>query len=335
MKKYAVTVGIDVSKSKLDIRFVFDPTSNKHQHIIVTNNEKGIKAIIAFLKKHKIDPNNVIFCFENTGLYSMPLAIYFEKHKLAYWDIPSLEIKRSKGLSRGKNDKVDALDIAFYAITHAHKMKCSKIPEKDILKLQLLYSEREKLLKAIHALERSREVNGFLPKEIVNKILSLNKKSITHLKSSLKEVNREISKIIKSNIIINSNFKLATSVPGVGIQSAVYIIIKTRCFTRFSNWRKLACYAGVAPFEYSSGSSIKGRTKVSHLADKRLKALLNMAALSAKKNDKEMGEYYKRKVAEGKNKMLVLNAIRCKVLSRVFAVINRQTPFVNIQKFAA
>ena len=89
----------------------------------------------------------------------------------------------------------------------------------------------------------------------------------------------------------------------------------------------------VAPFEYTSGSSIKGKTKVSHLANKKIKALLNIAALSAKKNDTEMKAYYDKKVKEGKNKMLVLNSIRCKIISRAFAVIQRNTPFVNVNKF--
>lgn len=335
MKKYLITVGIDVSKSKLDVRFVFEPANTEHPHFIVSNNEKGIKEIISLLKKQKVQPDDALFCFENTGLYSMPLAIYFSKQQLDYWEISAVEIKRSKGISRGKSDKVDAKDIAFYAATHSHKLKLSQIPEQDILKLQLLFSEREKLLKAIHAMESSVEVTGFLPKEITSEVMTINKKVVAQLKASLKKIDAAIMVIVKSNKQIKDCFQLATSVPGVGKQSAVYLIIKTRCFTRFKNWRKLACYAGIAPFEYSSGSSIKGKTKVSHLADKKMKSLLNMAALSAKRIDKEISDYYVRKTAEGKNPMLVMNAIRCKILSRVFAVINRQTPFVNTQKFAA
>jgi len=335
MKKYLVTVGIDVSKLKLDVRFVFDINSKEHPHIIVANNEEGIRAIIAFLKTKKVQTCDALFCFENTGLYSMPLAIFFSKHQLDYWDIPAIEIKRSKGIARGKSDKIDAKDVAFYAITHSYQLKLCQVPEQDILKLQLLYSEREKLIKALHAMQASTEVASFLPKEIIKEVIAINKKTTAHLKASLKQIDERIAAIIKSNQSINTCFDLSVSVPGVGKQSAVYLIIKTRCFSRFDNWRKLACYAGIAPFEYSSGSSIRGKTKVSHLADKKMKSLLNMAALSAKKNDKEIGDYYKRKTDEGKNPMLVMNAIRCKVLSRVFAVINRQTPFVNTQKFAA
>jgi transposase len=265
----------------------------------------------------------------------MPLAIYFNKYQLDYWDIPAVEIKRSKGIRRGKSDKIDAKDIAFYAVTHAHKLKLCQLPEQDILKLQILYSEREKLVKALRILESTKEAIAFLPKEVLKQTQEINAKTVLQLKVATKKIDAAIMTIVRNNDQINICFKLSTSVPGVGKQTAVYLIIKTRCFTRFKNWRKLACYAGVAPFEYSSGSSIKGKTKVSHFADKKMKALLNMAALSAKKADKELSKYYLRKTAEGKNPMLVLNAIRCKIISRVFAVITRQTPFVNTQKFAA
>ena len=91
----------------------------------------------------------------------------------------------------------------------------------------------------------------------------------------------------------------------------------------------------LAPFEYTSGTSIRGWTKVSPLADMKLKSLLNMCAIIAVRHDTELKTYYERKIAQGKPKMLVINNIRCKLLARVFAVINRKTPFVNTHKFAA
>lgn len=132
--------------------------------------------------------------------------------------------------------------------------------------------------------------------------------------------------IISENEQLKQQNELIQSIPGIGPQTALYLIWVTKSFHSFENWRQLACYAGVAPFEYSSGSSIRGRTKVSPLADKKLKSLLNMCVMNAKK-------YYERKVEEGKSKMLVLNNIRCKLLGRVFAVINRGTPYVNTAKF--
>ncbi len=123
--------------------------------------------------------------------------------------------------------------------------------------------------------------------------------------------------------------------PGVGPQTAINLIVTTRCFSTFENWRQLACYAGVAPFEYRSGTSIRGKTKVNHIANKKLKSLLNMAALSAKRHDKQLKEYYERKIQEGKNGMSVMNALRCKIISRVFATIKRETPYVDFLKYSA
>jgi len=141
--------------------------------------------------------------------------------------------------------------------------------------------------------------------------------------------------IIETEEKLNQQYKLITSIPGIGMKTAIYLIIATKGFDAFDDWRKLACYAGVAPFPYQSGTSIKGRNKVHPLADKKLKSLLNMCAICAIRYDKELRAYYERKIKEGKSKMLVINNVRCKLLSRVFAVINRKTPFINTFKFAS
>lgn len=246
-----------------------------------------------------------------------------------YWMIPAIEIKRSKGISRGKTDKSDSKDIAFYAISHQYKLKLGSLPDEALQKIKLLYSEREKLVKAIQMFERTTENIGFLPKKLLNDLLKSNASTIKKLKTNLKKIDQKIQELISENESLKERDRLIQSIPGVGPQTSIYLLIVTRGFTSFENSRQLACYGGVAPFEYSSGSSIRGRTKVSHLADKKLKSLLNMCALNAKAYDHEMKQYYERKVAEGKSKMLVLNNIRNKILGRVFAVINRGTPYVN------
>ena len=98
----------------------------------------------------------------------------------------------------------------------------------------------------------------------------------------------------------------------------------------------MACYSGVAPFKYQSGTSIKGRAKVSHLANKSIKALLHMAAISVIRLDGDLAGYYHRKVAESKHKMLVLNAVRNKILKRVYSCIreNRNYEKIKPQKVA-
>ena len=79
--------------------------------------------------------DKVLINFEDTGVYSLPLCCFFAEKKQDYWMIPAIEIKRSKGISRGKTDKSDSKEIAFYALTHMHKLRLSILPEKDLMKL--------------------------------------------------------------------------------------------------------------------------------------------------------------------------------------------------------
>ena len=331
-KNYQIFVGIDVSKSKLDYCVVNDPFSTKHHFGIISNNEKGIKQLITGLKNKYIS-SEVIFCLENTGVYSMPICYWAQHFKIDYWVVPALEIKKAKGISRGKNDKADAKDIASYCITHLHLVKLTALPQNDFIELKLLLAEREKLVKAIGMFKMTKEGHNFLPKEVLKITLAHNKKTTEGLQKQLYALEKIIQALIDNNPTFKEQQQLLITVPGVGKQTSVNLISATYAFTAFKNWRKFACYCGVSPFEYTSGSSIKGKTKLSHLANKKLKALLNMAALSAKKTDTEITASFEKKVSEGKNKMLVLNSIRCKIISRAFAVIQRNTPFVNVNKF--
>jgi transposase len=120
---------------------------------------------------------------------------------------------------------------------------------------------------------------------------------------------------------------LLKSVKGVGPVVALATIIKTGNFTRFTNPRKFACFCGTAPFEHTSGSSIRGKTKISSLRDKKMKTLLDLAAKSAIQYDKELQAYYTRRLTMGKSKKSTINIVRNKIIYRMFAVIKRQTPY--------
>ncbi|KAA6341197.1 hypothetical protein EZS27_010976 [termite gut metagenome] len=128
--------------------------------------------------------------------------------------------------------------------------------------------------------------------------------------------------IIDQDETLSRQLKLLCSIDGVGERTAVKVIVETNDFRDFTDARKFCCHAGVAPFSYTSGSSIRSRNRVSHRADKSIKSLLHMGALTAATRTKgELHEYYFKKVAEGKNKMSVLNAVRAKPVHRMFAVI--------------
>ncbi len=332
MKNYSLFVGIDISKRTLDVVGINPQSQITLQHLVIDNTRVAVRQ---FLKKSVINNSNTLVVFEHTGLYGRHLSEMLSQAEIDYAEVSALQIHRSLGIRRGKSDKKDAFFIAKYAVAHLFELELSHLASRDIDKLKLLYSQREKIVKAIGQFKSIKESELFLSKDMTKELARSNDRLVRSLKKGLKEVEALISDLIKSNQDLNNNYKLARTVPGIGVQLATYLIIVTHNFTRFSNSRKLACFGGVAPFPYQSGSSIHGRTKVSHLADKKLKTLLNMGALSVMQCDHQMKGYYERKVAEGKNKMLVLNNLRNKLLSRVFAVINRQQPFINTHKFAA
>jgi len=334
-KSYGFIIGLDVSKAKLDYCIMNQATM--HQEFgCVANTARGIEAFLASLKKKlKVEKEDILFCLENTGVYSMPACYWIQNGQFDYWVVSALEIKRSKGIVRGKTDKADSRDIALYAKSHLHELKLSILPEKDFLEIRLLLAERDKVIKAISLFNMTNENKNFLPKDVLKTTLQHNAKMIRFLKKQLLLIDASIEKLVQSNPIFKQQDDLLQSIPGVGRQTSVLLIAYTQAFTLFKNHRQFACYAGVAPFEYSSGSSVRGRTKVSNLANKKLKTALNMAALTAKKFDSQLKQYYESKVEAGKNKMLVLNAIRCKIISRAFAVINRNSKFVDTLKAVA
>ena len=333
MKNYDLFIWIDVSKLKLDITGIDHNNTIVLKHSIIKNQKTEIKKY--FRKILKDQDKLVIVGFENTGVYSALIAFILQELGIDYCQLPSLEINRSKGISRGKSDKTDAKQIAQYLLSHRFKIKLSTLAENNIIEMKLLYTHREKMIKSISQYEKEFENRDYLPKEIQKDLIKSTNSILRNLKTNLKKIEARLSAIIKENSSLEKNYELITSIPGIGKQTAVYLLIVTKDFTAFTNARQLACYAGVAPFPYQSGSSINGRTKVNNLADKKLKSLLNMCALSANKYDYEMKRYFEKKVNEGKNKMLVLNNIRNKLLTRVFAVIKRQEPYVNLKKYAA
>jgi transposase len=335
MKFKNYLIGIDISKLTLDVALLNQSTPKVVNYLKVSNNLKGLKEMVKWITKQNIDPLDCLFCCENTGVYTVPFSLFMSDNKMFYWVVSAIEIKRSKGLVRGKSDKADAKDIAIYALTNFHKYKQIDLPEKDIQKLKLLFTERAKTIKALSLFKTTSENQGFIPNDILIVVQKTNRKVIAELEKCLQAIESQLQTIIDENNDLKAKVDLLKSIPGIGNQTALYLLITTKGFTAFDNWRQMACYAGVAPFEYTSGTSIRGKTKVNHLADKTMKSMLQMCVLSAIKYDNQIKLYFEKKKTEGKNPMLVMNNIRCKLLARAFAVINRGTPFVKISNYAA
>ena len=233
------------------------------------------------------------------------------------------------GLVRGKNDKIDASSIAAYGSEKRNKLSINEPGNPQVKRLQMLNSTRRRLVKQraglICAIKEYKHI-GILDKDILIRSQLTMRDGFDR---QIQLLEAEIKAIIEKEESIKQNFNLLQSIKGVGKVVATAAIIKTNNFTRFNNARKFSCFCGTAPFEHSSGTSIRGKTRVSHLADKEMKTLLDLAAKSAIQYDKELREYYLKRTYSGKSKMSTINIIRNKILYRMFAVIKRQTPFIE------
>ena len=325
MKKEVL--GIDISKLTIDVYLHVNQS-----HELFNNNPAGFRKLISWLKKKKIILKDLLVCFEHTGMYSFELANFLTIKNIDYVMESAIQIKRSKGIVRGKNDKIDAQRIADYAYRRRDKLEFSVLPSKMISKIQKLLSLRETMVKHRSSYKVTIQENSrILVKSEYKCFFEAQNKLVKSLTTQICKVEEQIKLIITSDLKLENTYNLITSISGVGFIVAAYFISTTSCFTKFKNGRKYACYCGTAPFEYSSGTSIHFKTRVNPMANKKMKSLLNMSARSAITCDPELKEYYHRKVEQGKNKMSTLNIIRNKIIHRVFAVINRGTPYVVLQ----
>lgn len=336
MKKKSFFIGVDISKSTLDVAIINGLEPNSINHSKFPNTKSGISALLTWVSKNTSkSKEELLYCMEHTGVYTLPLCSMLSSKGLDYTLIPALEIQKSTGIQRGKNDRSDSGIIARYAFLRKDTIRITRIPDKTLLKLRYLITHRERLMRCKVMFENSKEIERFCDKELGSILQKESKSTITFLKKKIEGLDSQIESVLKEDTVMNRQYQLITSIPGIGLQIAANIIAYTHAFTSFDDPRKFACYSGIAPFPYQSGSSIKGRTKVSHLANKKMKSLLSLGALLAVRNDTEIKLYYERKVDEGKNKMLVMNAVRNKVLQRIFAVVKRDSPFVPLAKHAA
>lgn len=329
--KFREFIGIDVSKSSIDV-FV----RMRRVHAKFSNNETGFKEMIKWIGgENTYGSQEVLFVFEHTGLYSLPLSLFLEENHYKFTIVPGLELKRSLGISRGKNDKIDAVKIAEYAFEKKEKLKLFQMPSKNLLCLKRLLSYRERLVQERAGFKgRLKEYRIFLNEQENSVLFESHLKMIAYFSEQITKVEHEMEKLIKEDEKLAQQFGLINSIKSVGPQTALIMIVLTNGFTLFGKWRKFASYAGIAPFPNESGI-FKGRTKINHLANKRIKSLLNLCAISAIQYNPEMKMYYLRRTAEGKNKMSTLNIVRNKLLARIFAVIQRETPYAETCKFAA
>lgn len=332
-------LGIDVSKLYFDVSLllVIDHQAGSMVHERFDNTPEGVCLFGRYLKKQQVpfDERSLVV-MENTGVYHRLLWQFCSEHGLPLYIGNASHIKNSFGLVRGKNDKIDSQRLCRYAFKHDDEIRATQVLKPVLLKIKDLMTARANLIKQQTAIRQYlSELHRFSEPVIQQLMRTTHQAALEGLKSSIKQLELQIDSTLKEDTELLGNYQLLRTVPGIGHFIAVYLLCWTGNFAGEISGKQLACYAGVAPFGEQSGSSIRRKNKVHKMANKDLKRLLHMGALSVIRNYPEFKDYYERKTAEGKHSMTVLNAIRNKIALRAVSVIKRRQAYVdNYQKAA-
>ena len=309
--------GIDVSCDTLDA--CYQSADLTLHHLKVSNDEKGFKQLL------KQTGNSYHFVMEATGVYHISLMFFLHHHSTVYSVVNALQIKRyiQMHLERNKSDRKDAKRICEYGIER--KPSSSQMPDRLYFECKTLNNAIKKITTEITAFTNQIHSLEKLPAGSAA-VLKAYRKIITELEKEQTVLEKELDRKLKEwqpQLV-----ERVQSVMAIGKRATAELIVYTQGFKDMTNYRQLISYAGLKG-EFSSGSSIRGRSKICKQGGKTLRNILYMCSLSAVKSNVACKQLYERMVAKGKNKKLALIAVCNKLLKQVFAVVHNQTLFDN------
>lgn len=326
-------LGMDVSKQWVDVTLL--KVVNQQKGAMVgerfDNTAPGLEVLRGWLKEHGVSFDaHSLMVIENTGVYHRRIWQWCTEVGLPLVIGNAAAIKWSLGIVRGKSDRVDSRRLCAYAYKEREELKPTPLHNAELTALRDLLTARSRLKKQAGSIKvYLQELKGTTTAQLHATLEAAHTAALAGIKESLKLVEAQIRVSLAASATLLQNYELLVSVPGVGHLTAVYLLCCTHNFTLRPTGKQLASYAGVAPFSHQSGKSIRGRDRVHPMANKELKALLHLGALSAMRNHREFKDYYARKTAEGKHPLSVLNAIKNKLALRAAAVIIKQKPYTT------
>ena len=323
MNKNKQFLGIDISKDVFD---VFDSTDNHYQF---RNDLTGFKQFGKILMEHS-------HCvMEVTGSYYQNLATWLYSKSIAVSVVNPLSVKRfiQMRLKTSKTDKSDARMIRIYGEYEDTKLwqPASEyiIEANELHKLiDLLLRQRTALKNKLHGLRSKGIIRSSVVVSVRRQIRNLDKE-VSTLELKLEDLIKEYQADLLTRLC---------TIPGIGKRTAIFLIVLTNGFEKFENSRQLISYFGLDPTIYESGSSIRGRSRISKTGNNHIRNLLFMCSFTACEHNKSCREIYHRITAKGKSKKLALIAVANKLLKQSLAIAksglyydeNYKSVYVNI-----
>ncbi|CAM3984869.1 MULTISPECIES: IS110 family transposase [Flavobacterium] len=312
MTKYKEIFGVDISKD------VFDVYGSKSGHNQFENTLKG------FINFQESLPQKALVVMEATGYYHYRLAQFLHSKSIAVSVVNPLCVKRfiQMKLAKIKTDKSDAKFICEYGefndVTLYNALTETQSECLQLFRLMDSYIKKRTIAKnKLHG----EEVLGFPSKHVYHS-LNRNKK---HLDKEIKAIEDKLMSLVKSDQ--QEQLTLLKTIPGIGDKTALFLIVITDGFRKFEKASQLCSYVGITPTIRESGSSVKGRSRISKVGNKKLRNLLFLCAFNACKVNRACRQIYERIVNKGKSKKLALIAVANKLLKQSFAIAKSGLPY--------
>lgn len=312
MEKQINYVGIDISKMTFDVAISSGKGFSHHKF---PNAEDGFESLLSLLC---IGDHCVM---EASGPYYLRLATFLFEQDIAVSVVNPLVIRRfsQMRLFRSKTDKKDAQIIAQYGAVEQPARWSAEDPHiLELRQMQAFLSQIEQVRTDIERQQQAFTLNTHPCPEVIEESEELKR----NLLQKAARVEKRMHQIIKEHY--QEQLAQLTSIPGIGIKTAISLIIISAGFTKFQNAKQLSSYVGLCPRIFESGTSVKGRARICKMGMGRIRKLLYLCALSAKKANRACREMFDRLVAKGKPKMLALIAVANKLLRQAFAVSTKQ-----------
>ena len=341
MKK--LFVGIDFSKEKIDVAIIFAEGLTETSMRVSNefkNSVSGYKQLVKWVENssNETEPSLWLFCGENTGDYSKPLCNFLYGRGFDMWLENAKSIKDASGIRRLKSDRTDANMIAEYAMRNNDKAIVYEPLSESLSQLRELFLYRQMVVRHRCSFQvRRGEKRLNMEKSPVKTMISQSGRHIvTELNKEIEKIDKRIAELIDSDEELAQVFTIVTSIPGIGTQNAVCLMVYTDNFRRFNfDSRKIACYYGIAPFGRDSGTSVHTDPHVHYMANRQIKAMLSQAALSAAKFNPVIASYYSRLIERGKKRQIVLNNVKNKLVHIVTAMVRNKQFFDKDYKISA
>ena len=341
MKK--LFVGIDFSKEKIDVAIIFAEGLTETSMRVSNefkNSVSGYKQLVKWVEENsnETEPSLWLFCGENTGDYSKPLCNFLYGRGFDMWLENAKSIKDASGIRRLKSDRADANMIAEYAMRNYDKAIIYEPLSESLSQLRELFLYRQMVVRHRCSFQvRRGEKRLNMEKSPVKTMISQSGRHIvTELNKEIEKIDKRIAELIDSDDELAQVFNIVTSIPGIGTQNAVCLMVYTDNFRRFNfDSRKIACYYGIAPFGRDSGTSVHTDPHVHYMANRQIKAMLSHAALSAARFNPVIASYYSRLIAKGKKRQIVLNNVKNKLVHIVTAMVRNKQLFDKDYKISA